>query len=145
MANVVKISGIKETSKALREVSKDAQKELRKGMLEIADTVARAASAKVPSVSGAAAASIKPKGSVKGASISMGGPSAPYYPWLDFGGSVGRGHKAKQAGSGSIKRPFIKEGRFLYPTIGEHKDYIGETAYKLLADLAEKHGLEVKR
>lgn len=137
----VRIEGIQEVSRALRNISKDAAKELRTGFKQIAESVASDVRGKVPSRSGKAARSIKAKGSNKGAAISFGGRAAEYYPFLDFGNQV-RGGKGKVGRGDSVPRPFVPEGRYVYPTIGEHKEEIGRKAEELLADLARKHELE---
>lgn len=67
----------------------------------------------------------------EGVEIQEGGRIAPYLPWLDFGGSVGRGRRTTvrvtigggrvrrqtlgSRGSGSVVRRYIKDGRYLYP------------------------------
>lgn len=130
----VRIEGVREVSTALRAVGKEAAKELRDGMKEIAESVAADVRGKVPSRTGKAARSVKAKGNNRGAGISFGGRAAEYYPFLDFGGSVGR--------KDSVKRPFIPEGRYVYPTIGAHKDDIHEKATQLIEDLSRKHGLD---
>jgi hypothetical protein len=130
----IKVEGIKEVNKALRSISKDAQKELSKGMKEIAEGVAKSAASRVPARTGRAASSIKPRGSTKGAALAFGGAKAEHYPWLDFGGSVGKDK--------SVKRPFIKEGRYVYPAIRENKDKVIEQFDDLMGKLAEKHGLD---
>jgi hypothetical protein len=52
----------------------------------------------------------------KGNSIVIvgGKTSVPYFGWLDFGGELkGRG----QAKNQTIRRPFLKKGRYVYPGI----------------------------
>lgn len=132
MQESIKVTGIKEVATGLKGVSKDASKELRKGMKDIADDVARRASSEVPARTGKAASSIKPRGTVKGAAIAYGSP-AVYEPWLDFGGKVGKGK--------SVSRPFIKGGRYLYPAIAEASPEIKTKVETLLSDLSEKYGL----
>jgi phage gpG-like protein len=142
MAPEVQVRGIRELNKALKEVESELPKAMRIGFKEIADHVVQRTRAKVPRVSGKAAGSVKPRASQKGAGIAFGGSAAPYYPWLDFGGSTGRGHKPKQSGSGAIKRPFMKEGRYVYPTIKEENEYITDAVDKLISEVVDKAGFD---
>ncbi len=125
MVDSVQVRGIPELVRAFKAVDSELPKELRKRFKAVADHVVGVAQQRMPFVSGTAARSLKPRATQKGAGIAFpgGGPGsatdkAAYYPWLDFGGTTGRGH--------SIKRGRIKEGRYLYPAIGESKRYIGD-------------------
>ena len=138
------VRGIPELSRALKAVDADLYKALRLGMKAIADHVVGIAQQRMPYVTGTAARSVRPRATAKGAAIAFprgadqGG--ADYYPWLDFGGSTGRGHKVGQAWSGSIIRDTPKGGRYVYPAIAESRDYIGRTAYDLIEDVARRNG-----
>lgn len=132
----VQITGLREVKAALKAVDKDAPKEMAAGFKEIAARVARSAAGKVPSITGTAASSIKPRGSTNGGAIAFGGPRAPYYPWLDFGGSVGR--------SKSVKRPFIQKGRYVYPTIAAMEGEIVGKADELIETLVRRHNLDTR-
>jgi hypothetical protein len=136
--NVIRyeLHGLTEVKNALKAIDRDAPKQLREGFLPIMEKVAGRISGKVPHLTGAAAASIKPRASQKGAGIAFGGSKAEYYPWLDFGGSVGRG--------GSIHRPFSREGRYVYPTIMDSMPEIENDAEELMERLAERHRFEVR-
>jgi hypothetical protein len=79
------------------------------------------------------------------ASVAAGGAKAPYYAFLDFGGSTGRGHVAGVPDSGSVKREWFGrggsgagEGRYLYPAIREMGEVIahetGEAVHEALHD-----------
>jgi hypothetical protein len=131
----VRVEGIQELSRALKAVSKEAQKEMRKGFKDIAESVAADIRPKVPRKTGRAAKSIKARGTNKGGSIAFGGPRALHFPWLDFGGDR-RGN-----GGGIASRPFIKEGRYVYPTISDNLDEIKDKAEDLIDDLTRKHNL----
>jgi hypothetical protein len=61
---------------------------------------------------------------------------APYEPWLDFGGRVGRNR--------SIKRDLVQGGRYLYPTIAEHADDISQQAEDAVHDVAQQAGFETR-
>lgn len=134
----VQVEGLREVSRALRAISKEAQKELRVGLKDAAEKVAVVARQRTPRRSGKAAASIKARGTNRGASLRGGGPKAPYFPWLDYGGST------KVPGSPArVRRPFESGGRIIYPAIADRKDETREAVEKLIDDLARRHGLDV--
>ena len=83
-----------------------------------------------------------------------GGKKAPYYGWLDFGGTVGKGRVSagvskKRAGGdfggkeGSIKRPWIDGGRYIYPAYAANRESIHKALEQILAELVREAGLEV--
>jgi hypothetical protein len=148
----VEVRGIRDLRKALKDVGDDAPKELRDGLAEAAEIVASAARLKVPHRSGDAAGSIKVRKQSAAAALAMGGNKAPYYGWLDFGGTVGKGRVAggakKRAGgatgghAGSVKRPWMPEGRYIYPTLREKRKEVDDKVDQVLKTLAEKAGFE---
>jgi hypothetical protein len=130
----VQVKGIKDLQRGLNQLEEKAGPELRKGLNKIAAIVADAARDKVPRRSGKAAQSIKVGSTQRAAQIKTGGTAAPYYPWLDFGGKVGRGK--------SVRRTFIKEGRYIYPTLREKRGLVTEKVDELIRDLAVKAGFD---
>jgi phage gpG-like protein len=78
----------------------------------VADPVAQRAAqvvrSKVPRLSGQLAGSVGVVDSADGAELVMGGPGVPYAAWIEFGGKRGR--------------PYIAEGRYLYPTAQDFED-----------------------
>lgn len=124
----IQVRNMREVTAALRRSAEDGQKNLARYLLPIAQMVAREAASMVPRDSGAAAASLSASATHTGARVSFGGSTAPYYPWLDFGGTVGRGHKRGVPWSGSVGRPFIVGGRYVYPTIEANRDEIEQAA-----------------
>ena len=140
----VKITGLRELAGAFRKMDGAIVDGVKAGFKQLAEGVAVTARAKMPSRSGRAASSYKARGSAKGASIAFGGSRAPYAPWLDFGGSVGRGHRPGVADSGAIKRDRVPGGRYLYPAIGEHKDETIETADDIIKDAARKASFDTR-
>jgi hypothetical protein len=132
----VEVKGIRQLVKALNDVSDDAKNEVKGAMRRIAERVTDKVKAKVPKRTGRAAASYKPRASTRGASIAFGGTKAPYAPWLDFGGKVGRNNSAS--------RPFIRKGRYLYPTIADEGPAIQDELEDALDELARRAGFETK-
>jgi hypothetical protein len=142
MSKEVRITGLKELNSALRQMDADLPKQLQQEFKRIATTVAQKVQSKVPRRTGRAASSVKPRGAQRGASIAVGGSRAEYYPWLDFGGSTGKGHISGSSGSGSVKRPVIPQGRYLYPTLAEENDRIREEVDAVLARIAQSAGFD---
>lgn len=103
----VQIDGLRQIVRALRAVSSDAPKALRIAANNAADLVVVTARAGMPVRSGKARKSVKAKSTRTAARVSEGGNKAPYTPWLDYGGKVGRNNSAT--------RPFIADGRYVYP------------------------------
>lgn len=133
--NTIKVVGLNEFRKGLKGIDRGLPKTVRIALNEVADVLVDAVRPKIPRRSGAAAASLKAQSTQTAARIAVGGPKAPYYPWLDFGGRVGRKR--------SVKRPFHPDGRYIYPTLVEERDRIQATMLKVLAQLASSNGIEV--
>lgn len=131
----IRIDGLRDLQAALRNIDGQAQKQLRVVLNDTAELVVRSARRKVPTGSGAAAKSVKVRSSQREARVVAGGRRAPYYPWLDFGGKVGRRR--------SVSRAYRNEGRYLYPAYSRHRRVILATLEKGVVDLARKQGLAV--
>lgn len=144
---VVQVRGLKEVQKALKAIDKDLPKGLRTEFLVVARAVVGTAQGNAPRVSGRAAGSIRPRAAQTGAGIAFGGNAAPYFPWLDFGGTTGKGHRPGAAYSGSVKRPWMGrpgDGRYVYPSIAEMTPEIEQAANDAVINLAKAAGFEVK-
>jgi hypothetical protein len=135
----VEIEGLKDIQKKLRDLDPALAKELKTVNLTVADMVADIARAKVPTRSGKARSTVKAKGEQRFAVIKAGGRKAPYYPWLDFGGQAG--HKSGNAIGDRGKRPFIREGRYIYSTVGTYHSKIVHEYVVMLGALLDKAGL----
>ena len=134
----IKVHGLNEFRRNLRELDRDLPKALRIAFNAAADNTVEAARKQVPKKTGRAAASLRTKSTQRYARAAGGSARAPYYPWLDFGGSVGR--------EGSVHRPFFKHGRYLYQAYFRRRDN-GEFERDLqreLVKVALSAGLEVK-
>jgi hypothetical protein len=145
----VTVRGIGEVVRAFREVDRDLPKELQKRFKAVATHVVGVAQRRMPYSTGTAARSLRPRATQKGAGIAFpaGGrdsatDKAGYYPWLDFGGTTGRGHQGSghDTFGGAIKRERITGGRYLYPAIGESKEYIREATDDAIEDTAKDAG-----
>jgi hypothetical protein len=89
---------------ALRSVSDEVADVVLSELEDIAKGVAADARKRVPHRTGRAQASYR----ASGAAVVFG-DGVSYVPWLEFGGAVGR--------KGSVTRPYIREGRYVYPAI----------------------------
>lgn len=147
MPAAFRVTGLREVTAGLRQQSKEAPRALRSAFLPIAQKVASEVQQKVPHRTGRAAASVKARAGQRGAAIAFGGDAAPYFPWLDFGGTVGRGHELGPW-KGSIKRPWagrpIGSGRYVYPTIEEQSEEIRRAAEDAVLGVARDAGFEVR-
>lgn len=135
MIEPIKIEGLKEFSRALRKVDSNLPKALRISNNEAVDVVIDWARPKVPVRSGNAVKSMKAKSTRTSARAAIGSSAAPYAPWLDFGGRVGINK--------SVQRPFLKEGRYLYPGLHANRAKVMEILERSLLDIANEAGLAV--
>lgn len=106
-AKHVRAGQLSELRTALREVSDEIADVVHAELEDIAKTVAADARSRVPRNTGKAAATYR----AEGATVTWG-TGVAYVPWLEFGGAVGR--------KKSIKRPYQRKGRYVYPAIAEH-------------------------
>lgn len=116
MAEVLRIEGLREFQAKLKAADGQTQKRLRLVLNSAADLIVTGARPLVPVRTGKAANSLKAQSSQRLARVKAGGAKVPYYGWLDFGGSVGR--------QNSIHRPFLKDGRYIYPTYDANRPQI---------------------
>jgi hypothetical protein len=132
-ARSVQITGLKELQAALRRMDADLPKQIRVALNSAGQVVLDYAQPKVPTRTGAARGSMKLRSSQREARLAAGGRRAPYYPWLDFGGQVG---------PPGPRRPFRREGRYIYVAVRQEQAKIQEALQKALSDLIRSAGLE---
>lgn len=134
----VEVTGLKELSRAFKAIDPKLALTLKGALKDIADEVITVAVRKFDFTtrSGNAQASLKARSGLKGAGIAFGGAKAPYYPWLDFGGAVGR--------SRSVQRTVVRGGRYVYPAIGDSGDMIRDKVGEAVEKAAEGAGFEVR-
>lgn len=132
---VIRVVGLNEFRRGLRGIDKALPKTVRTTLNTVVEAFIGFVRPKVPSVSGAARASLRPQSTQSAAKIAAGGPRAPYYAWLDFGGRVGR---RKQT-----RRPVVAGGRYIFPTLDERRTDIEALMLKGLGQLAESNGVDV--
>ena len=132
----IAVEGLAEFNRGLRKLDSEAPKQLRIALNGAADLLITRARPKVPSRSGNARASMKAQSTRTSARVSVGGRKAPYFPWLSFGG-------AGRLPGRPAKRPFIREGRDIYPTLREISPEIERSLQDAIAQVARNAGLEV--
>lgn len=135
MAEAIRIEGLREFARDLRRLDADLPKALRIAFNDAANLIVDEARAGIPSRSGKARASVKARSTRTAARIVGGGARAPYYPWLDFGGRVGKGR--------SIRRPFLSDGRYIYRALYDNVNQFETILEKSLLQVARSAGVEV--
>ena len=134
-SDAIRVSGLREFQAGIRRMDQKLPRQIRVVLNDAGEAVVRSTRARMPRRSGRAASSIKMASSQREARIKAGGGKAVYYPWLDYGGSVGR--------RGSVKRPFIREGRYLYPAYRAQRGAVLGKMQAGLAELARSSGVGV--
>lgn len=130
MNTAAELAGFADWQQALGRFSASADDRIAKMMAMAAETVADDAQRLVPrGATGAAKASLR----AMGAAVTIGGSRAPYGPWLEFGGNVGR-HE-------SVHRPFVPGGRYIWPTWMKNRTDLLTAWEKAMGDLAGEAGL----
>lgn len=137
MTEPIRVDGLAQFSRDLKRLDAELPKALRVALNDAADLVVGRARPRVPTRSGRAARSMRARSTRTKVRVSAGGARAAYYPWLDFGGRVGRRK--------SVVRPFLKEGRYLYKGYFElaGTGEFQETLTDALLDVARQAGIEV--
>lgn len=131
----IRITGLAEFNRNLRKLDADLPKALRLAHNEGAQIIVDYAAPRVPRKSGRAAGSVKARSTRTESRVQGGSKRANYYAWLDFGGKVGPRK--------SVHRPFIKEGRYLYPALSASYDQFAELLAEKLIEVARQAGVEV--
>ena len=134
----IKIDGLKQFRKELKEVEASLPRALRLAFNNAAQLIVDDAKPLVPHNSGAAQGSIRVLSTQTKARVAAGGSKVPYYPWLDFGGRVGKYDQ--------VKRPFYKEGRYIYKAYGIRKadGSFQEVMVESLQQIANDAGLDME-
>lgn len=137
MAGIVRVSveGLTELNRSLRRLDNEAPKALRVALNSSADELVSKIQRQIPKRKGKAAGSVKTASTRTEVRIRFGGPRAPYYPWLDFGGRTGKLKKTV--------RPFYREGRYIYPTLRRERGAFETALAAALANLVHDVGLDM--
>lgn len=136
MSEVLGVKGLAEFNRSLKRLDSELPKGLRIALNDCSDFLIQKTVPLIPKKTGRAAGSLKARSSRTAVRIGVGGSKAPWYPWLDFGG------EGKRKGRPS-RREFIKEGRYLYPTLRTNRDHFSQILQGSLEKTARAAGLEV--
>lgn len=131
----IRVTGLAEFVRDLKRLDADLPKALRVAFNGCADIVVNDARSSIPSRSGKARSSVKARSTQAASRVVGGSKKVPYYPWLDFGGKVGRGR--------SVSRPFLKHGRYIYNAYFDNRNRYVELLEQSLLDVARQAGVEV--
>jgi hypothetical protein len=139
----ITVEGLAQFSRNLKKIDNDLPKALRVALNQGSGLVVDFAHRNMPARSGRARRSVKAISTRTEARVKGGGTRAPYYPWLDFGGRVGRGRTGK--GTGSVHRRFVRDGRYIYGGYYKVKGSgeLERVLTKALLDVVESAGIEV--
>jgi hypothetical protein len=133
----IKITGLAEFNRNLKKLDSDLPKALRMAHNEAAQLIVNWAEPRVPRKTGRAAGTLKARSTRTESRVQGGSKRAPYYPFLEFGGKVGR--------KGSVRRPFIREGRYIYPALSANYDKFADLLTEKLIEVAKAAGVEVEQ
>ncbi len=139
MGESIRIDGLDEFTSSVRTLGRDVPALVRLSLDDATDLVVGPARRKVPTMTGRAARSVRAEPATgTTAAVVGGGGRAPYYPWLDFGGRVGRRE--------SVSRPFRTEGRYIIPTAQEaaKAGRFEDVMAAALVDVAARAGVKVE-
>lgn len=132
----IRVTGLREFRSQLKALDRSLPKVLRIALNDVANVIVDEAHPDIPVRTGRARRSVKAQSTQKIGRVVGGGNSAPYYPWLDFGGRVGPAN--------SVHRPVLADGRYIYPAYKRRRDDVPRLAEQALRQVAQAAGLEVK-
>ena len=129
----IRIEGLDELRKALRQADKGLAQNLGKAGKQAADIVAREARPRVPERTGRAARSVRAATSRGGGDVKGGGSTVPYFGFLEFGNKLHAGHGVGRGDS--QRRPFVKQGRYIFAAFADKRPEVERTYQELLTDV----------
>jgi phage gpG-like protein len=129
--DAVRVDGLKELRKALKDAEDATPTVLRAALNEAAQVVVKVAKPRLPHRTGALANTLKVASSQTKAQVALGSTRVPYAGWVDFGGK--RPHE----------RPYKKSGRYVLPAYESQKDNITKLLQARLDKLVKDAGLDV--
>jgi hypothetical protein len=131
----IKVEGLTQFNRALKKLDSELPKAVRLANNEAAAVVVKYTLRWSLRAQGKARRTVKAISTRTEGRARGGSKGAPYYPWLEFGGRVGRKH--------ATARPYVKEGRYLYPSYLSHRAEVFQVLVKALTKVARESGLEV--
>ena len=138
----LRVQGLQDFQQALRAADRQLPRELRRGLNDVAEIVAVEARRRVPVSNdqkkkgksrGHLRDTIAARSTQRQGRVQMGTPiRTAYAGWIEFGGN-----KANKGGRPS-SRPFVRSGRYLYPSYLARRTQVGAKAEEVLAALARR-------
>lgn len=135
MESRIAVGGLAALNRGLRAIDSEAPKQLRLTFNAAANLLIDEARPEVPADTGAARRSMVARSTRTSARVAVGGKRAPYFPWLDFGG------QGRRAGR-PAPRPFIPDGRYVYPTLARIRPQIEHLLQESLSAVIAAAGLQ---
>jgi hypothetical protein len=138
VAEEIHIHGLAEFRRNLRAISREAPKGLRLAGNDAARLVVADARPRVPvgpAAGGHALTNLRASSTATAARVSFGSKRYPYAGFLEFGGRVGRKR--------SVYRPFIREGRYMFPAYRAQKPNVERELHRALVEVAQRAGVGV--
>lgn len=139
----VNVEGLRELSRALKDLGPEFPREMRITNKEVASSVADDARSRAFSLGGVAAKTaptLKASAGATSAGVAVGGPSAPWGPGAEFGGGARPTTQQFKPWRGNGP----DAGYFLYPTIRDNAEQIEAQYREALDDLIARVGLDQK-
>lgn len=142
----VNISGYRELRAELRHADKVLGDAFRLRMKDAGEVIARKVRSQVPAKSGRARSTVRVTAGGNTVHLRAGGGRAPYYGWLEFGGSIGGrrprsaqalwwpGASHPSAHTGAAKRPKVAQGRYMLPTVKRNRAELIDAAQRAWND-----------
>jgi hypothetical protein len=131
----IEVDGADQLIRGLGKLGTDLPHAIDRAAEKGADAVVAYAVSRVPRLTGKAARSIRVRPEGSAVRIVGGGRAAPYYPWLDFGGNVGRKH--------AVHRSTVSGGRYILAGYRARKRDFADKLSSTVADAAQRAGLAV--
>lgn len=138
----LRVQGLNEFQRVLRSVDRELAKELRRGLNDVAEVVAGEARRRVPvsddpqkkgKSRGHLRDTIKARSTQRQGRVQMGTAARTAYAgWIEFGGNK------KNKGGKPSARPFVRQGRYLYPAYLAKRSTVVARAEEVIAALARR-------
>lgn len=140
----VRVDGLAELRRSFRTAEDtDGLRELRDGLKDAADVVARDAQGRVPSRTGRARDSIRATAGGNTAYVKGGKARVPYYGWLDFGTRRPNQGNPRSVGPWAGTGGGPRGGRFIYAAIDANErqitDLVEEALERALSRLFDQN------
>jgi hypothetical protein len=138
VAGEIHVHGLAEFRRNLRRIDRESAKGIRLAGNEAARLVVADARPRVPvgpAAGGHALTNLRASSTATAARVSFGSKRYSYGAWLEFGGRVGRKR--------SVHRPFIREGRYMFPAYHAQKPNVERELHRALVEVAHRAGVSV--